>query len=107
VKRVAQYCLAFGITIAIKGAYMGLLLTFAASGMSGNRVSLDAHEHNAAARDALNALHIPNLHITESHISSVSPFGVSFLLAISEVGSTIGIFFCALWFVRLMSGQRE
>ena len=97
--------MAFIITVAIKSAYTSLLLTVAK--LRGDTISLNAHEHNAAAREALSSLHIPNLQIIESHFPPPSVVGVSFLLTITEVASTLVIFFLALWFVRLITRPRK
>jgi hypothetical protein len=104
-KRVIPYSLAFIITVAIKGTYTSLLLAVAK--LRGDTISLNAHEHNAAAREALSSLHIPNLQITESHFPPSSVVGLSFLLTITEVASTLVIFFLALWFVRLITRSNE
>jgi hypothetical protein len=104
-KRFIPHSLAFIITVAAKGTYMSLL--FAVAKMRGDTISLNAHEHNAAAREALSALNIPNLQIVESHFPPPSAVLLSFLVAISEVTSVLVIFFLALWFVRLTMRQSD
>jgi hypothetical protein len=99
------YSLAFIITTAVKGIYTFFI--FCARQDAGNTISLNAREHNAAAREALSSLHIPNLRIVESYFPWSSVFGFSFLITMSEVASTLVIFFLALWFVRLIVRQGE
>jgi hypothetical protein len=103
VNRLLPYILAFAATVVAVGTFT--YFSYYRTQYPPNRLEVATHGHNAEAREALLAAHIPDLQIFEAWSAPSHVFNGSLLLTALSLAPAFLVFFAALFvFRRLLRG---